>query len=60
VDVTAVRITLLGGFEVVVDGHEVPPVQWRRRQAAALVKLLALAGLAGRGPGPHPALRCRH
>ena len=41
--VTGVRITLLGGFEVVVDGRQVPTVDWRRRQAAALVKLLALA-----------------
>jgi len=37
------RIRLLGGFEVVVDGRRVPPVDWRRRHAAALVKLLALA-----------------
>jgi len=37
------QITLLGGFEVVVDGRRVPPADWRRRQAAALVKLLALA-----------------
>ena len=43
VGVTRARITLLGGFEVVVDGHQVPPAEWRRRQAAALVKLLALA-----------------
>ncbi|WP_433306631.1 ATP-binding protein [Actinoplanes sp. CA-030573] len=38
-----VRITLLGGFGVVVDGRGVPAAQWRRRQAAALVKILALA-----------------
>lgn len=37
------QIRLLGGFEVVVDGRPVPPADWRRRQAAALVKLLALA-----------------
>jgi len=37
------QITLLGGFEVVIDGRRVPPADWRRRQAAALVKLLALA-----------------
>jgi len=37
------QITLLGGFEVVVDGHQVPADHWRRRHAAALVKLLALA-----------------
>jgi DNA-binding SARP family transcriptional activator len=37
------QITLLGGFEVIIDGHRVPPTEWRRRKAAALVKLLALA-----------------
>jgi hypothetical protein len=37
------RIRMLGGFEVVIDGRRVPPADWRRRQAAALVKLLALA-----------------
>jgi DNA-binding SARP family transcriptional activator len=37
------QITLLGGFDVVIDGRRVPPAEWRRRQAAALVKLLALA-----------------
>jgi DNA-binding SARP family transcriptional activator/tetratricopeptide (TPR) repeat protein len=37
-----VRITLLGGFEVVVAGTPVPSAQWRRRHAAALVKILAL------------------
>jgi DNA-binding SARP family transcriptional activator len=37
-----VTIRLLGGFEVVVDGRAVAPAQWRRRSAAALVKLLAL------------------
>ena len=41
--VARMDITLLGGFDVVVDGRQVPPAQWRRRQAAALVKLLALA-----------------
>jgi DNA-binding SARP family transcriptional activator/tetratricopeptide (TPR) repeat protein len=37
-----VRIRLLGGFEVAVDGVPVPPEAWARRHAAALVKLLAL------------------
>ncbi len=37
-----VRITLLGDFSVVVDGVTVDPAEWRRRQAAALVKVLAL------------------
>jgi DNA-binding SARP family transcriptional activator len=38
-----VQIDLLGGFAVRVDGRAVPAAEWRRRQAAALVKLLALA-----------------
>ena len=37
-----VRITLLGGFEVAVAGTPVPSAHWRRRHAAALVKILAL------------------
>jgi DNA-binding SARP family transcriptional activator len=37
-----VSIRLLGGFEVVVDGRPIPARSWRRRAAAALVKLLAL------------------
>ncbi|NYJ08388.1 NB-ARC domain-containing protein [Petropleomorpha daqingensis] len=38
-----VTVRLLGGFEVVVDGRAVPSTHWRRRSAASLVKLLALA-----------------
>jgi len=38
-----VEIDLLGGFAVRVDGRAVPSGEWRRRHAAALVKLLALA-----------------
>jgi DNA-binding SARP family transcriptional activator/tetratricopeptide (TPR) repeat protein len=38
-----VEIDLLGGFAVRVDGRAVPAADWRRRQAAALVKVLALA-----------------
>lgn len=38
-----VEIDLLDGFAVRVDGRAVPAEEWRRRQAAALVKLLALA-----------------
>ena len=38
-----VRITVLGGFRVVVDGAPAPPRNWSRRSAAALVKILALA-----------------
>src|SRR3954470_1941780 len=37
-----VQVGLLGGFAVVVDGRPVPGDAWRRRSAAALVKLLAL------------------
>ncbi len=39
----AVRIRLLGEFEVQVDGTPVPSDAWTRRHAANLVKLLALA-----------------
>jgi len=38
-----VEIDLLGNFAVRVDGRVVPAAYWRRRHAAALVKLLALA-----------------
>jgi DNA-binding SARP family transcriptional activator len=38
-----VEIDLLGGFAVRVDGRPVPGGEWRRRHAAGLVKLLALA-----------------
>lgn len=37
-----VAIRMLGGFVVVVDGRQVPDELWRRRRAAALVKLLCL------------------
>lgn len=37
-----VDIHLLGSFRVVVDGRDVPADAWRRRDAAALVKVLAL------------------
>lgn len=37
-----VSITLLGGFSVVVDGRSLPAEAWARRDAAALVKVLAL------------------
>lgn len=40
---TQVEITLLGGFEIRVAGAAVPAGSWRRRDAASLVKLLALA-----------------
>jgi DNA-binding SARP family transcriptional activator len=38
-----VTIRLLGGFEVSVNGTVTPEWGWRRRTAAALVKILALA-----------------
>lgn len=39
-----VRIEVLGGFRVWVDGHVVPADGgWRHRRAAELVQLLALA-----------------
>jgi len=38
-----VEIKLLGTFEVVLDGSPVASDQWPRRQAASLVKVLALA-----------------
>ena len=38
-----VKITVLGGFRVVVDGVTTPSGGWARRSAAALVKVLALA-----------------
>ncbi len=37
-----VRISMLGGFSVAIDGVPVDDAEWRRRQAAALVKVLAL------------------
>ena len=38
-----IELRLLGGFEATVDGVPVAPEQWTRRQAASLVKVLALA-----------------
>ncbi len=38
-----VGVRLLGGFSVSVGERVVDEVAWRRRKAAALVKLLALA-----------------
>lgn len=37
-----VYVRLFGGFEVMIDGHPVAAQAWRRRQAASLVKMLAL------------------
>ncbi len=37
-----IDITMLGGFAVAVDKAMVDPAHWRRRHAAALVKILAL------------------
>ena len=39
----SVDIFLLGRFDVRVDGREIPTSAWSRRQAASLVKVLALA-----------------
>ena len=39
---TTVRMELLGGFDVTVSGDVVPARAWTRKQAATLVKLLAL------------------
>jgi len=39
---TTVRMELLGGFDVTVSGSLVPARAWTRKQAATLVKLLAL------------------
>jgi len=36
-------VTVLGRFEVAVDGHVVPVNAWRSRRAADVVKILALA-----------------
>ena len=40
---TGLRIHLLGGFRVAVDGRAIADAAWRRRAASGLVKLLALA-----------------
>lgn len=36
-------VRLLGGFTAELDGRRIPDETWRRRRAAALIKLLALA-----------------
>jgi DNA-binding SARP family transcriptional activator len=41
--VPELRVELLGGFRVSVDGQTVDTSAWRRRKPAALMKLLALA-----------------
>jgi predicted ATPase/DNA-binding SARP family transcriptional activator len=43
VDTTTLRIRLLGGFSVEVDGAGVAERAWRLRKARSLVKLVALA-----------------
>lgn len=40
---TRVDVTLLGGFEIRVNGRAVPARHWSRRHSSSLVKLLALA-----------------
>ena len=39
---SSVRIRLLGGFDVEVDGRLVPALAWRLRKASELVKVLAI------------------
>ncbi|BEL05672.1 hypothetical protein Q0Z83_038630 [Actinoplanes sichuanensis] len=51
---TPVRVRVLGGFEVYVDGRPVPLPAWRSRQARSLVKIL----VARRGR-PVPRLELR-
>ena len=41
--IAQVRVELLGGFRVVVDGREVREAAWPSRRSAELVQLLALA-----------------
>lgn len=40
---SSVRIRLLGGFDVEVDGQLIPASAWRLRKASELVKVLAIA-----------------
>jgi DNA-binding SARP family transcriptional activator len=40
---TRIDVTLLGGFEVRVNGRSVPSRHWSRRHPSALVKLLAMS-----------------
>ena len=40
---TSVHVTMLGRFEVAIDGRVVPGGEWRRRHAETLVKVLALS-----------------
>ena len=42
-----VAVTLMGGFAVTVGGSVVDPAEWRRRQTASLVKVLALGPRRG-------------
>jgi len=39
---SSVRIRLLGGFDVEVDGQLIPASAWRLRKASELVKVLAI------------------
>lgn len=42
-DTHGLRIELLGGFHILLDGQPVPTSAWRLQKARSLVKLLALA-----------------
>lgn len=37
------HITVLGEFRVQMDDRDIPPAGWKRRKAAAIVKILAFA-----------------
>ena len=37
------HISVLGEFRVRIDDREIPPAAWKRRKAAVIVKILALA-----------------
>lgn len=43
IDTAALRIQVLGGFGVTLDGHRVPEETWRSQKAQHLIKLLALS-----------------
>ena len=52
-----VEIELLGGYVVRIDGRTVPEAEWRRRHAAALVKLSRWRR-AGHCIGSRSSMRC--
>src|SRR3954468_14506290 len=40
---SCVRVTMLGGFTLTIDGRPIDSADWSRRQPVTLVKILALA-----------------